>query len=187
MKTPETGLNFGQKLRKARKDRNLTLKQVATQAGVTESLISQIENGRVSPAMDTLLAIVEILDIDLNWLFQEYTDRKSVKITKATRHQELKEGKVTYQVLAKPDQNIPDNPLESYRIILPPGTKTRRGSWGHSGKETGLVLRGHGILTYRDREYQLDEGDTVQFSSTLPHSLENRGQTDLEVVWSIVP
>ena len=64
--------HFGEKLRSVRERKGYTLKVVATQAGVSESLISQIERNRVSPAIDTLLSLADVLDINLEFLFEEY-------------------------------------------------------------------------------------------------------------------
>ena len=64
--------HFGEKLRSVRERKGYTLKVVATKAGVSESLVSQIERNRVSPAIDTLLALADVLDINLEFLFEEY-------------------------------------------------------------------------------------------------------------------
>ena len=48
---------FGEKLRTVREKKGYTLKVVAQKAGVSESLVSQIERNRVSPAIDTLLTL----------------------------------------------------------------------------------------------------------------------------------
>ena len=63
---------FGEKLRTVREKKGYTLKVVAQQAGVSESLVSQIERNRVSPAIDTLLTLADVLDINLEFLFEEY-------------------------------------------------------------------------------------------------------------------
>jgi putative glutamine amidotransferase len=55
--------NFGEKIRSVRERRSLTLREVAEIAGVSESLVSQIERNRVSPAIDTLLALADALGI----------------------------------------------------------------------------------------------------------------------------
>ena len=62
----KTGMKykFGEKLRIVRERKGMTLKEVARQAGVSESLISQIERNRVSPSIDTLLQIADVLEID---------------------------------------------------------------------------------------------------------------------------
>ena len=71
--------HFGEKLRTVRERKGYTLKVVATQAGVSESLVSQIERNRVSPAIDTLLALADVLDINLEYLFEEYRRKHPVR------------------------------------------------------------------------------------------------------------
>lgn len=51
----KTPVRFGEKLRKVRENKGYTLKMIAKAAGVSESLVSQIERNHVSPAIDTLL------------------------------------------------------------------------------------------------------------------------------------
>ena len=61
---------FGEKLRAVRERKGYTLKVVAQRAGVSESLVSQIERNKVSPAIDTLLVLADVLDINLEFLFE---------------------------------------------------------------------------------------------------------------------
>ena len=63
--------HFGEKLRTVREKKGYTLKVVAQKAGVSESLVSQIERNKVSPAIDTLLNLADVLDINLEFLFDE--------------------------------------------------------------------------------------------------------------------
>jgi transcriptional regulator with XRE-family HTH domain len=49
---------FGEKIREVRNRRQLTLREVADRAGVSESLVSQIERDKISPAIDTLQIII---------------------------------------------------------------------------------------------------------------------------------
>jgi len=65
----KTPVRFGEKLRKVRENKGYTLKMIAKAAGVSESLVSQIERNHVSPAIDTLLALAEGPDINLEFLF----------------------------------------------------------------------------------------------------------------------
>ena len=67
-------IRFGEKLRTIRENKGYTLKMVAKAAGVSESLVSQIERNHVSPAIDTLLALAEVLDINLEFLFEELVE-----------------------------------------------------------------------------------------------------------------
>ena len=79
----ERRIRFGEKLRTVRERKGITLKQVAAKVNVSESLISQIERNRVSPSVDTLIAIADALDIDLDYLFKDF--KKNKKATRKNR------------------------------------------------------------------------------------------------------
>ena len=96
--------HFGEKLRQVREHKGYTLKKVAGEAGVSESLVSQIERNRVSPAIDTLLALADVLDVNLEFLFEEYRRERPVQLIRADERRTLAEDDVTYEELAKPDE-----------------------------------------------------------------------------------
>ena len=60
-----------------------TFSMVAEQAGVSESLISQIERNRISPAIDTLLKIIDVLEIDLDFIFRDLKKDRPVNLVRA--------------------------------------------------------------------------------------------------------
>ena len=64
-----TTLDIGGKLRAARNMRGLSLRELATLAEVSPSLISQIENGKANPSVMTLHTIAATLDIPINYFF----------------------------------------------------------------------------------------------------------------------
>ncbi|MDD3821337.1 MAG: helix-turn-helix transcriptional regulator, partial [Spirochaetales bacterium] len=94
----------GEKIRLVRERKTLTLRQVAQQAGVSESLISQIERNKVSPAIDTLLSIADALDIDLEYLFSDYRRERTVRVLKAKDRQVLTRPGVRYERFAQIEQ-----------------------------------------------------------------------------------
>ncbi|NED64690.1 helix-turn-helix transcriptional regulator, partial [Streptomyces sp. SID10244] len=61
---------LGTTIREVRKTRGLTMVQLAELAGVSQGLISQVENGRADPSLETLRRIAEALGIPLFDLFQ---------------------------------------------------------------------------------------------------------------------
>jgi DNA-binding XRE family transcriptional regulator/quercetin dioxygenase-like cupin family protein len=64
-----TTLDIGGKLRAARNMKGLSLRELATQADVSPSLISQIENGKANPSVMTLHTIAASLEIPINYFF----------------------------------------------------------------------------------------------------------------------
>lgn len=178
---------FGEKLRQVRERRGLTLKSVALQAGVSESLVSQIERNRVSPAIDTLLALADVLDINLEYLFEEYRRERPVHIVRDFERRVMEEEEVVYEELSNVDTHTDNYEYETYIVKIPVGGNTHRGNFGHYGHETGFILSGTAELHYDASVYQLNEGDSVTFSSSAPHSLSNIGDKPLQAVWVVTP
>lgn len=178
---------FGEKIRAFRERRSLTLREVADRAGVSESLVSQIERNRVSPALDTLLAVAEALDMDLAYLFADFRRNRAVQITK--RHERLSFTKpgVRYERLAQLAGSEHLGGIEAYCITLEPGAQTGSTEYGHQGWELGMVEAGEGALSLGNHTYDLAPGDSISFRSDAPHVLANRGGEVLRVLWIISP
>lgn len=178
---------FGEKLRTVRERKHLTLKSVAQRANVSESLVSQIERNKVSPAIDTLLAIADALDISLEFLFEEYSRRRPVSVIHREERRKINEEDVVYEELSDPFSGNGEHSFESYTIRIPAGSRTHRGNYGHLGKEMGLIVRGKGILHYGNKEIPLQEGDSITFNAGAPHTLENTGAEELSALWIVAP
>jgi len=178
---------FGEKLRAVRERKGCTLKQIAQAAGVSESLVSQIERNKVSPAIDTLLSIAEVLDINLEYLFEEFRKSRKVQIIRALERRTINEDTVLYEELAKPSENDGSHALESYMIVLPPGSHTHRGSYGHLGRELGVIIEGEATFGYESETYTLNQGDSISFSAAIPHTLYNNTVSLLKAFWVVTP
>jgi transcriptional regulator with XRE-family HTH domain len=178
---------FGEKLRTIRERKGYTLKQVAQRAGVSESLVSQIERNRVSPAIDTLLQLADVLDINLEFLFAEYRRDRPVQVIRADQRRTLEEDDVVYEELARPEEKDGNHSFESYIIKIPARSHTHRGSYGHLGRELGVIIHGQAQLHYENFVYDLKEGDSISFSASAPHTLVNTGDTEVEAIWVVTP
>ncbi len=178
---------FGEKLRAVRERKGYTLKVVAQRAGVSESLVSQIERNKVSPAIDTLLMLADVLDINLEFLFEEYRRNRPVQVIRANERRTVKEAEVIYEELAKPTESDGKHALESYLIRIPANGKTHRGSYGHMGRELGFIIEGKAQLQYESHAYDLEQGDSVSFSASSPHTLINIGDSPLKAFWVVTP
>ena len=68
----ETRLNseVGRRIRERRKDRGLTLKQLANRTGLSVSLISQIELGKSAASMSTLHKLATALQVKMTYFFE---------------------------------------------------------------------------------------------------------------------
>ena len=178
---------IGEKIRAVRERKGYTLKIVAQRAGVSESLISQIERNKVSPAIDTLLSIADALEIDLEYLFSGYRQHRPVHLITAEERARVEENGVIYEEVVHPNEGDGIHAMEAYYVTMPPGTQTRRGSYGHTGREFGIIIQGAAELQYGSSVYTLKEGDSVSFSSDAPHVIANNGEKPLRAFWVVTP
>ncbi len=178
---------FGDKLRAVREKKKMTMKDVAEKAGVSESLISQIETNKVSPAIETLLTISEILDIDLEYLFSDLKKKRKVNLVRFEMRNKIILENVTYEQLVKTVEEKNEHGIEAYYMTIEKGGKSGSDEYGHKGKELGVIISGSGDFTIGGQTMHLNEGDSISFDSDVPHSLVNSGNKDLKAFWVITP
>jgi len=178
---------FGEKLRAVREKKRLTLKEVAQRAGVTESLISQIERNRVSPAIDTLMRIADILDMDLEYLFGDFKKTKAVNLVRHNERSRIVMQGITYEQLSRTAGANPEHSMEAYYLEIAPGGEKGSREYGHRGTELGIILEGRGEFTFGTETYQLLRGDSISYESDIPHLLRNRGKSRLRAIWITTP
>jgi transcriptional regulator with XRE-family HTH domain len=178
---------FGDKIRAVREKKKLTLKEVAVKAGVSESLISQIERNKVSPAIDTLLDIAAVLELDLEYLFYDLKKTKKVNLVSLGDRNKIVLDKITYFKLSKTIEENEKHGIEAYEMRIAPGGKSGSNEYGHEGKELGVIIKGNAEFSIGNEKYSLSEGDSISFESSLPHKLENTGSGELVAFWVITP
>jgi len=178
---------IGDKIREVREKRGITLRALAEEAGVSESLVSQIERAKVSPSLDTLMAIVGALDIDLEWLFRDYRRQKPATVTKKAERRVTRSPGIEYEQVSVMRGGPSEHAVEVRWMTMEAGAKTGDTEYGHVGSETGIILKGRARLSYGARSYDLDEGDAVSFSSDIPHTLANAGKGRLVALWITTP
>lgn len=183
----ENHLQIGEKLREVREKRAMTLKDVAAAAGVTDSMISQIERNRVMPALDTLVAIADALSLDMEYLFRDARRKRSVQIVRGTERPVFESGAVRYERLALSVPGNHEHGIESYLLTIGPGGSRGSHEAGHDGRELGLITEGSAVLSIGGQEYILEAGDSVSFDAGLPHVLKNAGKGSLKAWWVVTP
>ncbi len=179
--------NFGELIREIRKRKGLTMREISETIGVSESLISQIETNKISPAIDTLLAITEALNIDIEYIFRNFRKAKKPSIIKADKRKVFTEHNAVYEIISKIEGQSRENAIEGYILTIQPGGKTHDREYGHMGSELGFILEGSGELLFSGQSYQLNQGDSVSFDSNEPHTFINSGKSILKAFWITTP
>jgi transcriptional regulator with XRE-family HTH domain len=177
-------IQVGPRLRAARRERGLTISEVAEQAGLTAGFISQLERDLTSASLSSLYRICAVLGIRVGNLIDDVPSGQLIRREQQTRRS-LAMGNAEHLLLSSHDERR-FHVTESH---IPPG-----GSAGDepytlpADVELVYVLRGSLELRVGDEMHQLEEGDTLTYSPRDPHTWRNPSDSDEAVVlWTALP
>ena len=178
-------LNISENINKYRKAKNLTIKDLANLAGVTPSLLSQIEKGSANPSLNTLKQISKALDVQLfNFFIQDVSSESLV-----VRHDNRKKmifpetDNFTYELLTP---NSSTN-IEFMLMKIPPYLSSSDQLFSHKGEEVAYITKGCVKLYLNDEIISLNCGDSVLIPSHINHKWENISAIECEVLFAVTP
>ncbi|WP_376870916.1 helix-turn-helix domain-containing protein [Albirhodobacter sp. R86504] len=167
---------IGRQVRELRKRQRMTGSDLATQAGLSVGMLSKIENGIISPSLNTLQILANALRVPLIQLFSGYEETRGAMHVKAGEGAEVDRGGTRaghqYNLLGHIGSNNSGVVVEPYLITL--STQSDRfPTFQHEGIEMLYMLEG--VVDYRhgDQIYRLEPGDSLLFDSDAPHGPEN--------------
>jgi len=178
---------FGEKIRQVRERKGFTLKEVAQKTGVSESMVSQIERNKVSPAIDTLLNLADVLAIDIEYLFSDYKKEKTVNLVRLAERKKIIQKDVVYEQLSKTIGIKEEHSLEAFYMEVKAGAEKGSHEYGHVGRELGIIIEGQGAFQIGNQSYEVAAGDSISFASDVPHVLTNTGKKTLKAYWVVTP
>jgi transcriptional regulator with XRE-family HTH domain len=181
---PTRELQLGPRIRALRQARNVTLRELASRAGVTESFLSQVEREVTTPSIASVQRIARALDLSIAELFVEEAPRGRV-VRRAARR------RIAYPGLGAVDEFVTPGMNGRLQVILStiePGGGTGDEPYSHdSDEEVVVVLEGSLELWVADEHHVLEEGDSVTYSSRLPHRNVNPGDRPAVVLFCVTP
>jgi len=178
--------HLGRILKAYREKTGRNQSDVASKAGISVSMLSQIERGMVAPSIETLMMVCSVLDLDASHLFRMVAaNEHPVRILRQGERLRNQVGGVHYEQLMTSTQGSWQ--AEMFLLEVSPGCNTTFSGGGHEGVEMGYVLDGEAVLTVDAGDYPVCKGDSIHFSSHLPHQLRNSGKKVFRAIWSISP
>jgi transcriptional regulator with XRE-family HTH domain len=188
---------IGPRLRQARERKNMSVRGLARYVGVSPSLVSQIERGRVMPSVGTLYSIANELGLVVDDLFggtqsksktrersdvaADLTDpvlhaaqRKSIRLADGVRWERLTPA--------------PDKEVEFLLVVYDVGAEScpKDALIRHGGNEYAYVIRGHLGIKIGFEEFELGPGDSIAFDAQMPHRLWTIGKEPAEALWVVL-
>jgi transcriptional regulator with XRE-family HTH domain len=207
--------NLGERLKGIRMKKGLSLRELARQANVSPSFISQIENGKSQPSVATLYSFSQLLDISIDELFDHRAAAPTNAIAAHTAAASNGNGRMDPIHAWQPSEYsnrvsvvhpshrphltmaegviwerlaaTPEHAVNFMKISYGPGANTTGGGElvAHEGYEYGYVLSGEVEVEVGDEVFTLRAGESLGFDSSIPHVLRNVGTEVFEGIWFV--
>jgi transcriptional regulator with XRE-family HTH domain len=179
-----TELQLGPRIRSLRQARQVTLRELAERAGVTESFLSQVEREVTSPSIASVQRIARALDLGIADLFADEPPIGRV-VRRADRR------RIAYPGLNAVDEFLTsgrDGRLEVILSTIEAGGGTGDEAYAHeSDEEVVIVLEGSLELWVGDEFHLLADGDAITYSSRQPHRNRNPGPGRAVILFCATP
>jgi transcriptional regulator with XRE-family HTH domain len=161
---------LGDRIRHYRLSKGLSMKYVTDKAKITRSLLSQIENNKANPSINSLTAIAHAIGTPIAQFFDETNGHDENPVVKAKERKVLRaESGITCFLLTPRHGKHKIEVL--YNVFEKNGST--ESPYKNAGEECGIVLEGRLNVSYSDEEYILNRGDSITIDSSRPYKLTN--------------
>ena len=174
---------IGEKLRELRTQHGLSLRRLAAEAGLSATLLSQVERGVAEPSLKTLRALAPVFGQSVATLFDESTV-VTAHVSRPGERSRISspEGLLQYERLTPGNGR-----LEVLRGILGPGEASSEEHWSHSAIECVYVLGGELTVEVGGSALAVLARESVTLDSVQPHRYVNRSGEPVEFLISVTP
>ena len=161
----------GDRLKRLRTRRRLTLNAVSARTGISKSTLSRLENGDRRPTLELLLALSHTYRVPLDDLVAAPAE--------GDPRTQLKASQVKGRTVIPLTQQL--DAMQAWKIIIP-ASKTTPEPRAHDGYEWIYILSGHLRLILGNKDWVLGPGDVAEFDTDAPHWFGSTGDGPAEIL-----
>lgn len=175
--------HLGVRLRRYRERRRLSVRALAERAGVSPSFVSQFERGVTNASVSSLRRLAEAVGVPMADLFEEASTVAPSVLRAEDRPRLTAPGGLSkFLVSRHPLEN-----LEIYAGEFEPGATTGEPYSHGDAQEVFIVVRGQVVIDLDGVPHVLNAGDSIEYRSSVAHSMRNIGSTSAEAFWISSP
>lgn len=180
--------HLGNAIRNHRHKNHLTIGEVATQAGISQGMLSKIENGQAAMSLDTLGRVARALGVAVGDLFRAYDlPAGGARLVRSDEGMEVVRGGTqrgyTYNLLAY--DKGPRRTFEPFLVTMNDETEVFP-SFEHPGIEFIHLLQGRIEYRHGQHTYLMEPGDSLTFRGDVPHGPERLIEVPIRMLAMIV-
>jgi transcriptional regulator with XRE-family HTH domain len=173
----------GARVRSLRRERGLTIEQLAAATGLTKGFISQLERDRTAPSLSSIARICDALGVRLSHIFEREAAPAIVRRSERPRVDGAYPS-VNHLLTAREEERF-----QAIESVVAPGAGAGDELSSLPGEmEFVYVLEGSLEMQVGDEQHVLEEGDAFTYPLKKPHTWRNASATEqLRVLWIAVP
>lgn len=171
------GKELGERIKRLRIEKNLTLKNISEKTDLSISFISQLEHGKTSATLESFKKISDALGVSPSYFFTPLeTEAQSTVVRGVLNDSNYEPNSFIYRDL----KGAMEDPLFlPILVILQPGDN-RGNNLIHKGQEFLYVLEGTLTVILNDEKFTLEENDSVFLDSSKPHYWQNHTEEQVK-------
>ena len=176
--------DIGMRLMTLREDMDITPEDMAKKLGVDVDTYLAYETGEMDFSFSMIYNAAEVLGVDVLELISGNAPTISMccMVQKGKGYSVVREHEYDYKHLAYTFRN---KKAEPFLVTIMPDGKAPV-MHGHEGQEFNYVIKGHMMLYIGDISYDLTEGDSVYFDSTVPHAEVALGDGETQFISVVI-
>jgi transcriptional regulator with XRE-family HTH domain len=180
-----TKAEVGERIKRFRLEKNMTLKDIEVKAHVSATHVSEIERGMTSPTVGALAKIAGALGTEPSFFLEKNTFPRAMVVRRGERRTMSFQGwGATYHSLSP---GLPRSLMSFLEVELEKGAGNLDVLSRHEGEEYLLVTKGVLEISIGDERRILKEGDSIHYKSHNPHSIRNIGDSVCRAIWVTTP
>jgi len=167
---------LGKRLMKLRREKKLSLANLANETGLTKEYISKIEKGEVIPPVAVILQLSRAMEIDSSVFLKEEKAKAGKKTDEGYRK---RTEDYAYTTLTPAGQH---KHLKAFKIFIDPKSEHKGVSYQHLGEEFIYVLKGKIEVMVGENSNILGPNKSLHFNSSIVHKLRNISNEKAEML-----
>lgn len=174
---------MGDQVRILRTEAGLSLRDLASQTGLSPTLLSQVERGVREPSLKTIRALSAVFGASTASLFAE-----SAPLTAHHSRPGERSRLVTPKGLVQYERLTPNNgQLEVLLGVLQPGEASSDEQWAHIAVECAYVVSGTVTIQVGEQSFEVVAGEALTFDASRAHRYVNNGVVPATYIASVTP
>lgn len=166
-------VDVGGRLRELRQERDMSMRALARESGLSANALSMIERGRTSPSVSTLYKLADAMGIPITAFFREEPPRQDIVFRRADSRVRVPFMRGLWEGLGG-EAFI--GRVEPFMLTLESGASSGPFGIVHSGHEFVMCLRGELEYEVEEQRYILEAGDSLLFAAQFKHRWRNRSK-----------